>query len=187
MEEDILHLKIKYKHIHIFGASGSGTTTLANKLTEKLPHRHIDSDDFFWKTKYTKANPRDIRLNLLRKELDFYENWILSGAVIDWGNPLIPLLDLVIFISVSNEIRLKRLYEREYKRYGDAISPAGNKNNEFKEFMEWANKYETGGIEVRSRHQQMSWLNDLSCTILEIYGDNSVDANSQFVLENVLE
>lgn len=182
MSEDY---KMNYNHIHIFGASGSGTTTLSQKLCENLPHSHIDSDDFFWKTKYTEANPRDVRLELLRKKLNSCERWILSGAVIDWGNPIIPLFDLVIFVSVTNEIRLKRLYEREYKRYGDAISPTGNRYQEFSQFMEWADKYETGGMEVRSRYQQKAWLKDVSCTILEINGDDSVDINSSLIIGKI--
>ncbi|WP_053228079.1 hypothetical protein [Spirochaeta cellobiosiphila] len=177
MEENI-----KYKHIHIFGASGSGTTTLAEKLCKKLPHKHLDSDDFFWKTKYTETNPRDVRLNLLKKELYYYDNWILSGAVIDWGNPIIPLFDLVIFISVTNEIRLKRLREREVKRYGDEISPKGHRYKDFLQFMEWADRYETGGMDVRSRYQQKTWLEDLSCSTIELNGDNPVDTNYQIIL-----
>ncbi|WP_414847104.1 shikimate kinase [Chryseobacterium sp. IT-36CA2] len=33
--------------IHIFGASGSGVTTLGKALSEKLNIEYLDSDDFF--------------------------------------------------------------------------------------------------------------------------------------------
>jgi lysophospholipase L1-like esterase len=36
------------KRIHIFGASGSGTTTLASALSKKHGHHHFDADDFYW-------------------------------------------------------------------------------------------------------------------------------------------
>lgn len=34
--------------IHIFGASGSGTTTLAEKISRELGYFHLDTDDYFW-------------------------------------------------------------------------------------------------------------------------------------------
>ena len=34
--------------IHILGASGSGTTTLASAIADEHGHRHLDTDDFFW-------------------------------------------------------------------------------------------------------------------------------------------
>ncbi|MBN1638132.1 MAG: AAA family ATPase [Ignavibacteriales bacterium] len=173
-------------HIHILGASGSGTTTLARQLSKKLSYKHFDSDDFFWNIKYTATNPQDVRLKNLENELTKYDQWILSGAIIDWGNPLVPLFDLVIFISVSNEIRIKRLHEREYERYGEAITPKGNKYKDFLEFMDWADKYETGGIDVRSRYQQEMWLKDLNCPILKINGDLAIDTNVKIIVDKVL-
>ena len=40
--------------IHILGASGSGTTTLAQALSTVLHNTHLDTDDYFWFTKYTE-------------------------------------------------------------------------------------------------------------------------------------
>ncbi len=164
-----------FKHIHILGASGSGTTTLGEALSKKLNYTHIDSDDFFWKTKFTEPYPREERLQNLSKVLHQTDTWILSGAVIDWGNPLTPLFDLVIFISVNNELRIERLTERERMRYGKEIEPGGARHKEFIEFMEWANLYETGGLEVRSRMQQKAWLTRLSCKVIELDGARHIN------------
>lgn len=72
-----------FKHIHILGASGSGTTTLGEALSKKLNYTHIDSDDYFWKTKFTEPYPRQERLQNLSKVLQQTDTWILSGAVIE--------------------------------------------------------------------------------------------------------
>jgi adenylate kinase family enzyme len=34
--------------IHILGASGSGTTTLAKALANELGYKHFDTDDYYW-------------------------------------------------------------------------------------------------------------------------------------------
>ena len=36
-------------HIHILGASGSGTSTLAKAISLRHGHRFLDTDDFYWK------------------------------------------------------------------------------------------------------------------------------------------
>ena len=166
--------EVKYERIHIFGASGAGTTTLAKALCAKLGIEHFDSDDYFWKTKYTEPWPREIRLNMLRNALEAEESWILSGAVIDWGNPLISMFDAVVFLSVPNELRIARLIERERLRYGLEMEPGGTEHDSFNEFIEWANLYEAGGMDVRSRLQQETWLTALSCPVLRIEGPGSV-------------
>ncbi|ASR09775.1 hypothetical protein CHY08_18390 [Rhizobium leguminosarum bv. viciae] len=56
-------------HIHVMGASGSGTTSLGRALAERLDIAHLDTDDFFWMpTDPPFTTPRDaderIRLHL---------------------------------------------------------------------------------------------------------------------------
>ena len=56
--------------IHIFGASGSGTTTLGRYLAQRLGGVHLDSDDFFWlptDPPYTQKRPIEMRVPLMRE------------------------------------------------------------------------------------------------------------------------
>lgn len=34
--------------IHVFGAAGTGVTTLAQALADHLGHRYLDADDYLW-------------------------------------------------------------------------------------------------------------------------------------------
>ena len=64
-EDEVLMVQ----HIHILGASGSGTSTLGGDLAETLSFTHFDTDDYYWETKFSKARPVAQRLDLLRKGL----------------------------------------------------------------------------------------------------------------------
>lgn len=174
-----------FNRIHILGASGSGTTSLAKALCDVLPHHHFDSDDYLWKTKFTETHPKEKRLELLRDGLKNHDNWILSGAIIDWGNPLMPLFDLVVFLSVPDNIRMERLCEREKKFYGDRILPGNDKYECYTEFIDWASRYEAGGTGVRSRKQQELWMANLDCPILRIEGDPTVEESVARVLDYI--
>ena len=164
--------------IHIFGASGSGTTSLASTIAEKHGHRFLDTDDFFWaptNPPYQEKRPRDERLAMLRQALLNSVPWVLSGSLCGWGDPLIPNFDLVVFLLIPTPVRLARLRAREIARYGhQAIAPGGELHQAHVDFLEWASRYDTGGLEMRSRALHEAWLAALPCPVLRLEGDRSV-------------
>lgn len=86
--------------IHIMGASGSGTSTLGSSLSKVLPYRHLDTDDYFWTTKFTKQREVPERRKMLENDLSQNEDWILSGAVCGWGDNFKSYFDCVIFLWI---------------------------------------------------------------------------------------
>jgi adenylate kinase family enzyme len=168
------------RRIHIFGASGSGTTSLGSALAAAHGHRHLDTDDFYWlptDPPYRQARPREARLGLLQRALAESPSWVLSGSLCGWGDPLIPQLDLAIFLLVPTEVRLARLRAREIERYGHAaIAPGGPLHPGHVEFLDWAGRYDAGGPEMRSRALHEAWLAALPCARLRLEGDRPVAA-----------
>jgi adenylate kinase family enzyme len=164
--------------IHIFGASGSGTSSLASALAARHGHRHLDTDDFYWlptDPPYEQARPREARLALLASALAQSPSWVLSGSLCGWGDALIPEFDLVVFLVVPTPVRLTRLRAREAVRYGhQAIAPGGELHDAHVAFLDWAGRYDTGGVEMRSRALHESWLSRLSVAILRLEGNRTV-------------
>jgi adenylate kinase family enzyme len=164
--------------IHVVGASGSGTTSLAAAIATRYGHVHLDTDDFFWRPTtppYREKRPREERLALLRRALLKADPWVLSGSLCGWGDPLIPQFELVVFLAVPTAVRLMRLRAREIERYGErAIAPEGELRKPHVEFLEWAGRYDTGGLEMRSRALHETWLATLPCAIVRLEGDLSV-------------
>lgn len=169
--------------IHIFGASGSGTSTLGQELSKRLPHVNFDSDDYLWIEKFTEQRKPPERLHLLTQDLSEYNQWILSGAICGWGNALKSNFDLVIFLYVPKELRLHRLKERELHRYGKDVLPGGCMYEQSKTFLEWASLYDEAGLEVRSKKLHEKWMSDLTCPVLRIEGNNSISERVNLVLE----
>jgi adenylate kinase family enzyme len=166
------------ERIHIVGASGSGTTTLASAIATRYGHRHLDTDDFYWmptNPPFRVTRPPEERLALLRRALLEPGAWVLSGSLCGWGDPLIPRFELVVFLAVPTEVRLARLRAREIERYGArAIAPGGELHEPHLEFLEWAGRYDSGGLEMRSRVFHEAWLATLPGAILRLEEDLSV-------------
>ena len=157
--------------IHIFGASGSGTSSIAQAVSEWLGYQHFDSDSYYWfptSEPFTKSRPEEERVPLMQADLAKYKNWVLSGSLIRWGDALIPLFDLVVFVYVPPEIRVERLKKREYQRYGDATLPGGSRYQSTMEFIEWAAEYDSGLLTGRSLPKHEQWLKGIGCDVLRV-------------------
>jgi adenylate kinase family enzyme len=167
--------------IHITGASGTGTTSLARIVADKHGHRHFDSDDYYWlptDPPYTEKRPADDRLSFLRADLSQASRWVLSGSLCGWGDPLIPQFELVVYLTAARDVRLSRLHAREVERYGrDAVGPGGGRHHAAQAFLEWAGLYDDGGLDVRSRALHEAWLSAIECRVLRL--DGEVDLSEQ--------
>ena len=176
--------------IHILGASGSGTTTLARKICERLGYKHIDTDDYYWvKTEppfIQKRKPEE-RIKLLSEAMLSCDKWILSGSLCGWGDVFIPLFDLVVYLWISQDIRMERLKVREFQRYGEEIKTGGKLFVSHQEFMEWASQYDTGDLNIRSKRLHYTWLDNIPCQVMKIEEDLTIDEKFRKVETAILE
>ncbi len=159
--------------IHIFGASGSGTTTLAKAISERFGYVHMDTDDYFWMPTdpmFILKRDKAKRVRLMREDVEKYKNVVISGSLCDWGDALIPLFDLVIRVETDTPTRLARLKEREYRRFGERIREGGDMYEEHKAFLEWASQYDTAPPTMRSKAKHDLWQETLLCPLLTVSG-----------------
>jgi adenylate kinase family enzyme len=164
--------------LYITGASGSGVTTLGAALAAELAVPQIDVDGIFWEpTEPPFQSPRPLaqRRELLLDAVHATERWILSGSLDGWGDGAIPRMQLVVFLAIPQAIRLQRLHERELIRYpAEWLEPGGAMYESYTTFMAWATRYDTAGMEQRSRARHDAWLAAMNCPVLRIEGDTTV-------------
>ena len=175
------------RKIHIFGASGSGTTSIAKLLCNRLGYNHFDSDSYFWMPTadpFTVQRPSEERLELMKKDLSSTESWILSGSITGWADELASFFDLVVFVYVPQDIRLDRLKKREYERYGNEILEDGARYEATKEFLDWAASYDSGTFIGRSLTKHEKWLEGINCKVLRIEND-TLEKSVDTILEAI--
>ena len=159
------------KHvIHIFGASGSGTTTLGRALAADMGLVHMDTDDYYWlptDPKYTTKRPIEERLLLMNADIDAADRGVvISGSLTGWGDPLIPRFTHVIRLNTPTEVRLERLRQREYAHFGERIREGGDMHENHLAFLDWAAQHDTGDVTMRSKACHDAWMQALPCPVI---------------------
>lgn len=167
------------RRIHVTGASGAGVTTLGRALAQHYAVPHADTDDYFWlptEPPFTTKRPVEDRLRLMREMFMPRAAWVLSGSLDGWGDDLVPLFDLVVFVATDRDERLARLMAREERRYGtEAVSPGGSRHADVTSFIEWAGNYEIGDRAGRNLPRHEAWLAALRCPVVRVDGTQPVD------------
>jgi adenylate kinase family enzyme len=143
-------------------------------LADALAISHHDTDDYFWRpTNPPYREMREVadRLRLMREVFLDRSDWVLSGSFDGWGDPIIPHLDLVVFLYVPTAIRLERLRAREARRFGtDAVALGGAMHQQAEYFVEWASHYDDCSREGRNLARHQAWLATLPCRVLRLDG-----------------
>ncbi len=176
--------------IHIFGASGAGTSTLGTHLSEKLRVPLFDSDNYYWKKTdppFVEKNPIPERHRLMLADMKGLDAWVLSGAMDSWSEPFVPLFDLVTFLYVPAEVRIDRLKKRELQRHGNRILPEGDMHQAHLDFIEWARQYDEGFLAGRNIKRHEEWMKSLRCPVLKIEGDVTLENSISLVLQRIGE
>ena len=172
------------------GASGSGTTTLANALAAELNYDHLDVDEYYWK----KTNPPFLfkvpvakRKRALSSDFEASHHVVLSGSLVSWGEEWKTAFDLIIFLSLEPHIRMSRLKTRELERYGKQLEFDETIKKQSANFLEWAAQYDDPNFDGRSLGLHEAWLNEINCPVLRLSSSEDVSSLRKKALEIILK
>lgn len=139
--------------IILLGANGSGKSTLGRELAKVLNFAYFDVEEYyFYKTDipYTSLRPEEERNDMLLSDMKKHGSFVVSGDVSGWGEDFLTVFDLVIFLMAPTEIRIKRIENREYARWGDRAREGGDMFEQQKKFREHAASRNVSQLEKRA-------------------------------------
>ena len=174
--------------ILIFGASGSGTTTLGEELAKRIDCVHLDADDYYWKKTdppFLIKIPLAERNTKLKTNFNHNENLVLSGSMVSWGKEWETAFDLAIFIDLNSDERMRRLKQREVERYGIQLLNDEQIKRNSEDFLNWAKQYENPDFEGRSLRLHKKWMKLLDCDVMEVDGSMLLGDKVDRVIEKL--
>ena len=150
--------------LHVTGASGSGTTTLARAVADAWAVPHADVDDYFWlptDPPYLDKRPALDRVALMEQMFLPREGWVLFGSMLGWGDDVVGRCDAVVVLTLDPAGRMRRIEARE--RVRRERGPADE--SALEEFLTWARGDDNPSFEGRSRAAHEEWLTTLTCPV----------------------
>jgi len=109
------------KRVYIFGGTGSGKTTLAKKISERLKIPFYTTDNFVYRDTWTsKYMCTDKQRDKNFQKVVGKENWIIEGVHRgDWIFPAIIKADFVILLDIPRRLLIIRVIKRFFnQRFG---------------------------------------------------------------------
>jgi hypothetical protein len=82
---------------------------------------------------------------------------------------------------------MQRLQNRELQRYGDRIFTDPERAEMYRAFKQWASGYDDNTTNGRTLQVHETWLTQLSCPVLEIKGNTTVEERVETVLREMKE
>lgn len=163
----------KARGIIVFGAIGSGKTTVGRELARILRFKHMDIEDYCFRESeipYTSERPREECINLMIADMEKHRSFVLSAVTGDFGDVIESFYGLGVYIITPIELRMKRLEQRIFEQHGDRIRKGGDMYEQHIKFIEIAASRSTERIE--------RWARTLLCPIIRVDGELEWRANA---------
>ena len=160
--------------ILICGLNGTGKSTMGRTLADHLGCDFIDSEDlWFPKTdpSYLFSDPRSKGevIRLLEERIRENDRFVFAAVKGDYGDKLIASLDHIVLIEAPKPIRLRRVRERSFQKFGARILPGGDL---YEKESAWFSV-----VDSRPDDYVRRWLQTVACPILRIDGTRPVEEN----------
>jgi len=179
--------------IIIFGAAGTGKTTLGRETARMLGIKHLDLDDYYWRwdteIPFTIFRPREEIVADLVREVAEHSKFVMSGSMGSaLRDALPPWFRLAVFLTACSETRMERLRAREFANYGERTLEDGDMYELTRNFLGEALKYDTNEAKRFSTlEQHEEWIAELTCPVLRVNGAKPIAENAKYIAEQYLQ
>lgn len=164
--------------ILICGLNGVGKSTLGKRLAERLSCQFIDNEDLYFPKRderYAYANPRGKEevIRLLGEQIERDNRFVFAAVKGDYGEKLASLLDYAVVVEVPREIRLARVRNRSFRKFGERIQDGGDLAG--KESAWFAL------MESRPEDYVTKWLETVACPVIHVDGTRPIEENAEYL------
>ncbi len=149
--------------IIITGLNGCGKSTVCKLLAEKMNYYSMDVEDYYFiksDTPYSKFHTLEQTKQLMLKDIQKHGDFILATVNCDWGEEIASMCKLAVVLSAPLDLRMKRIENREYEKFGDRVLQGGDL---YKSQQKFHNKVLLRGEEHIAKQMQF-----ITCPVLEL-------------------
>ena len=168
----------KPRGIMVFGANGSGKTTLGRELACILNFKFIDVEAYFFEESeipYTAVRSREEVIKLMLDDIFVHGSFVLASCMGNYGDEIPLYYELAVYMEAPLELRLQRVIDRTYKRFGERACKGGDMYEQECKFYDFVASRPLSDIE--------EWGATLSCPVIRVDGTEDWRVNAWKIAE----
>lgn len=162
----------------VFGANGSGKSTIGRELARVLNYRFMDHEDYHFEKSeipYTVERSREACLRLMLDDIHKYGSFVLCAVTGDFCDEILSMYQFAVCLSAPQDIRMERIGRRAFERYGARVLEGGDMYERQTAFLDFAAKRPLIRIE--------QFAQTLACPIMRADGTKPVSENVALIAE----
>ena len=166
--------------IQICGLNGCGKSTIGKALAEKIGFHFIDNEHLYFSRSnpdepYAKPKSRTEVERLLMDEVSKHPDFVFSAVKGDYGKDIVPMYNYVVVIEVPKEIRIQRVRNRSFQKFGDRMLVGGDLYGQEEAFFQM--------VEFRKDDYIEDWLQTVNCPIIRVDGTKQIESNVEYIIQ----
>ena len=186
--------------IAIVGLNGSGKSTLGHALAIELGYYEIDVEDFYFPEQkesrraaldgnyevncdhlgdvpYSIARSKEEVGSAIAKEISEHSKYIMTGVTMNWSFEVLSTIKYVFWLKTDTDERVRRVKDREEKRWGDRVSEGGDM---YEQQLSFRNLI-AGFTETKVADS----VAKIGCKVIELDGTLPVKENVEIIKNNI--
>jgi adenylate kinase family enzyme len=120
-------------HIVVYGPTGSGKTTLAEHISQRLGVPHIELDALFWKRNWVESPLEEFRANVVAALSRCPDGWVCDGNYSSVRDLILPQADTIVWCRLPFRVAFWRLLKRTVARCWDGKSLWGTNRESWRQ------------------------------------------------------
>lgn len=162
------------KGIVVCGLNGCGKSTLSRALAEKLGLYFIDNENLYFSRNaadepYANPRTRAEAEALLMEEVRRHGDFVFAAVKGDYGSAILPLYRYAVLMEVPKEIRMERIRNRSFQKFGSRMREGGDLYESEEAFFQT--------VAARPEDYAESWARTLPCPVVVVDGTRPVEEN----------
>lgn len=186
--------------IAIFGLNGGEKSTLTHALAKQTGYFEMDVEDYYFPEQkdsrrwalendsvihtehlgelpFSKPRSKSEVQAAIIEDVKKHPEFIISGVTMNWSEEILSCIDIAFWIQTPLEESLKRIHEREKKRFGERVLAGGDMYTQQMEFHKVVKNRDSKAVEECAEK--------FKCPVIVIDGTVSVSKNLEKMLNEL--
>ena len=106
-----------------------------------------------------------------------HRDFVFASVKGDYGEDICPFFRYAVLNDVPKDIRLQRVKERSFHKFGNRMLPGGDLYEQEEAFFHFVKSSAENTVE--------KWVQSLSCPVIRVDGTKSIEENVRFIMERI--